>query len=837
MWGADLHDGDNVSAKIEEAALGGVPGSAGVADLRDELESSVKTLITSRATNVDSFRRLQTDLKARDAEMKEIRMRAGEYAELQREQVEIGHEVERLDGDRLELRREIDAREALLAVAAERGELEQVRADLADLEVVPDAWSELAVVPDRVADAVAQLDGAERALEAASKRLRAARDAAGLSDEQAARATVAQPEVLTVTRLGQQLDTAQSDLERSEEHLRDCRMERDDRQGKFARARSAANGLTVEQLQAVTIDNDHYAEINAKIAHWSAADAAVASKEDEFGKCQRRLDEATETAQRDRDAWDRFGTGCTAQEWLRTGGTTVTSSPLRRQLSEFWVLAAAAVVSVVSSFVLPRLAWSIVTLAAFALAFVSLRSGWGRSGDDAPGEAAPSEAAAAAAEKVLRSEGLVDEAERALSVAGGDLTSAVGDRDSKEHSARERAAASGVDLGSAPDESSAELGAVNAAVEALKNLDAASSAMVEAEAVAARHRATTESLAEELREFLDGCGVSDRVRVDGAAEVIALYQDVTLARAARATADGDVEAARRQYRALVEPVEGAIGEHDRSWVVGRCRDLAAIVGRREQLRGEEKSLGRLIDNRMSGDERARELQHAGQPADALELEKEQHEEQLADLEREREALHERVGRIDERLEDIAQESELARLSAEVGSLEDAADDRVIDGAAHAVALALLTQVAEEQRQANQPALVMRASELLSAVQSEWERILVSHDGSDAEVSVRSGDGSEVSLHQLSTGARALVYLSLRLAMADQDAEKRGFRFPIICDDPLVHIDDQRAPLVLPLLAEAAARGHQVILFTCHGRTVDAAESVGARIVPLAGGIG
>jgi len=39
------------------------------------------------------------------------------------------------------------------------------------------------------------------------------------------------------------------------------------------------------------------------------------------------------------------------------------------------------------------------------------------------------------------------------------------------------------------------------------------------------------------------------------------------------------------------------------------------------------------------------------------------------------------------------------------------------------------------------------------------------------------------------------------------------------------------------LAEASNSGHQVVLFTCHRRTVEAAEAVGARIVPLDGGIG
>ena len=74
---------------------------------------------------------------------------------------------------------------------------------------------------------------------------------------------------------------------------------------------------------------------------------------------------------------------------------------------------------------------------------------------------------------------------------------------------------------------------------------------------------------------------------------------------------------------------------------------------------------------------------------------------------------------------------------------------------------------------------------------------------------------------------ALLHLTLRLAVADHDAQKRGLRLPILCDDPLAHIDDIRAPLTLPLLKEMADRGHQVILFTCKDSTFAAAQQIGA----------
>ena len=69
-------------------------------------------------------------------------------------------------------------------------------------------------------------------------------------------------------------------------------------------------------------------------------------------------------------------------------------------------------------------------------------------------------------------------------------------------------------------------------------------------------------------------------------------------------------------------------------------------------------------------------------------------------------------------------------------------------------------------------------------------------------------------------------------VADHDAVRKNLRLPLLCDDPLVHLDDQRASQVIPLLAGAADRGHQVLLFTCQQRTVDVARSAGATIVDL-----
>ena len=70
-------------------------------------------------------------------------------------------------------------------------------------------------------------------------------------------------------------------------------------------------------------------------------------------------------------------------------------------------------------------------------------------------------------------------------------------------------------------------------------------------------------------------------------------------------------------------------------------------------------------------------------------------------------------------------------------------------------------------------------------------------------------------------------------MADQDAENKrgGLKIPLICDDSLVHFDDDRAKATLPIL-EKISKERQVILFTCHERTRNSARELEAQVIEL-----
>ena len=148
-----------------------------------------------------------------------------------------------------------------------------------------------------------------------------------------------------------------------------------------------------------------------------------------------------------------------------------------------------------------------------------------------------------------------------------------------------------------------------------------------------------------------------------------------------------------------------------------------------------------------------------------------------------------------------------------------------------LASATLKSVIDEFQLKNQGPLVKRANELLNQVVPGYGDLVYTTDESGKPLIERVSDSDRLRTSKLSTGSRALAYIALRLAFVEEDQKKRGVALPVLCDDPLVHIDDQRAPEVMTILAQASAE-RQVILFTCHEDTRDLAVAAGAHVVSL-----
>ena len=148
-----------------------------------------------------------------------------------------------------------------------------------------------------------------------------------------------------------------------------------------------------------------------------------------------------------------------------------------------------------------------------------------------------------------------------------------------------------------------------------------------------------------------------------------------------------------------------------------------------------------------------------------------------------------------------------------------------------IAFEVFENVIEKFERDNQDPLIKEAQKYISEIVDQWGDLLFSRDERGKVQIERDGQGGKLPQNSLSEGARALLFLGIRLAFVNKDAEKRGIRLPILCDDPFIHFDDSRRDAAMKLFGDIA-QDNQVIMFTCEESTRDLAISNGAHLINL-----
>ncbi len=226
----------------------------------------------------------------------------------------------------------------------------------------------------------------------------------------------------------------------------------------------------------------------------------------------------------------------------------------------------------------------------------------------------------------------------------------------------------------------------------------------------------------------------------------------------------------------------------------------------------------------------------GEPGD-LSTEESRVEAVRGDMEDELEGIESRITDLEvEKRELESAENRSVELTLERGALYAQVEKLLVRGLAHHLAATLLHDAAERHRTEQQPGLLRRTQELACEV-ADWTNVAVNPHAPTTRRSTGTGnmlvDGprGEYSDQRLSLGAQTLLYLALRLATVEEQAEARGVRLPLILDDVLVGLDDERAERCLEVLAEFSER-HQMILLTCHESTMQRAKAAGAAVLPI-----
>jgi energy-coupling factor transporter ATP-binding protein EcfA2 len=266
-----------------------------------------------------------------------------------------------------------------------------------------------------------------------------------------------------------------------------------------------------------------------------------------------------------------------------------------------------------------------------------------------------------------------------------------------------------------------------------------------------------------------------------------------------------------------------------SVIAERAREYIAVRDKRAEIAREAHRLRNEADIAMGERPQVRDLLQSGNQ-EVLQAEERSVESETAALEAERSDIDGNLGALRNELKDKNEGELVADLTEELGRIEDDIEELVREYTVLAAALEAIETVVGEYELRNQGPVIAEAQRLIASVDPAFGSLYVDRSTGEPRLMVDRA-GRRLLVQRLSTGARALVYFALRLAFQTVDSQGRPVALPLICDDPLVTVDDRRVVPLMRLLQKVSEE-RQVIFLTCHERETTAARSIGARIIEM-----
>ena len=212
-------------------------------------------------------------------------------------------------------------------------------------------------------------------------------------------------------------------------------------------------------------------------------------------------------------------------------------------------------------------------------------------------------------------------------------------------------------------------------------------------------------------------------------------------------------------------------------------------------------------------------------ADELILIKSASEARTTELQDQRRDLETDRRLLDEEREALEDFSQMTKIRSDIESLDEQIRDLQLLEIQFSLQVQLLRKFATKRAEESKPELVKKVQNMVLRVAEDWANLefLTDDEGNIQNIEVQYKNGSSVSDFNLSSGAQSLVYLAMRIAVMHQEASN-GLSIPLLCDDPLIYMDDDRTRLALQMLKEASV-GHQIIYFTCKKEILNLARDM------------
>ncbi|MEZ5940498.1 MAG: AAA family ATPase [Planctomycetaceae bacterium] len=186
---------------------------------------------------------------------------------------------------------------------------------------------------------------------------------------------------------------------------------------------------------------------------------------------------------------------------------------------------------------------------------------------------------------------------------------------------------------------------------------------------------------------------------------------------------------------------------------------------------------------------------------------------------------ERLGSLRRQIESWTTENPADRIAGHLESVRTEFASAAENWAALTLAEELLHRVMSRFEKNHQPRLKDSVSSWLGKLTNGRYRRIVQTMNEPDVLRVQDAQGNEKLPAQLSTGTREQLFLAIRLAYIE-DYSSRHEPLPIVLDDVLVNFDEDRARETLKFLQDLSS-DCQVLLLTCHRRTIELCEGLPA----------
>jgi uncharacterized protein YhaN len=371
---------------------------------------------------------------------------------------------------------------------------------------------------------------------------------------------------------------------------------------------------------------------------------------------------------------------------------------------------------------------------------------------------------------------------------------------------------------------------------------------------AARERQATQNRVDQMtaaidRYAADTAGVVARVAVDLSGDapldaVRTLADRLSAARKARETRErlsqergkGQAEIDRQTHAqaasvAVLDTLRGRVHAADEGGLVEAIARAQRLLALRDEVAQVEADLRKQDDGRTLAELTA---EAEGIDVDAIQARLATIGSELAALDAAHKAELEMLLRVRNRLGEMEQGRDAAASAQAMETALADIDDVVVRYPKLRMAQVLLRAGIERFRRQQQGPLLARASQIFARLtEGRYDRLEVdeTEDGTPY-VSARRPDGMECRADRLSEGTLDQLYLALRLAAIETEAQTTE-PLPFIGDDLLVNFDDNRAKAALRVLSDFS-RVTQVILFTHHDHIAGMAEAGLASVHRMGG---